>query len=430
MEILEIVPSGPVRGRVRPPGSKSITNRALVCAALARGTSVLHGALDSDDTRVMVAAWRELGITIESEPPQDVLRVTGGGGSIAPGPKSLYVENSGTTIRFLTAAVALGSGTYRLHGNTRMHQRPIGDLVRALQHLRIDARCDGGNDCPPVTVATDGLVGGVVEVAGDISSQFLSGLLLAAPCARGPIQLRVRPPLISIPYVEMTLRVMESFAASIRRRPESLLFEIDPTGYTANDYAIEPDASAASYFLAAAAATGGVITIDGLGTESLQGDVRFVDCLREMGCAVEARGDTISLKGPGHPDSARSLKGIDADMRDISDTVPSLAVLAAIANGPTRIRGVAHIRHKESDRIGDLARELRKVGAQVDILEDGLRIEPGPLRSARIATYDDHRIAMSFAILGLRSPGIVIENPECTAKTYPNFFQDLDRIRT
>ena len=415
---IEIKPSGPLRARVQPPGSKSITNRALVCAALAEGVSTLEGALDSEDTQVMIDSLRQLGIAVDADLQASRLVVHGCGGRLPMSEADLYVANSGTTIRFLTAMVALGHGTYRLDGVPRMRQRPIADLLQTLTKLGASARSETGNDCPPVVIETSGLVGGKATVAGNISSQFLSGLLMAAPYAARPVELVVEGTLVSVPYVAMTLRVMESFGVSVGHENYRTFCVGSPQHYRGIRYRIEPDASAASYFWAAAAVTGGSVTVVGLSKQALQGDVRFCECLAQMGCRIEYDTDSITVHGG-------SLRGVDVKMNDISDTVQTLAVVALFADGPTAIRDVAHIRHKETDRIGDLARELRKLGAHVDENDDGLIIVPGKLRAAAIDTYRDHRMAMSFAIAGLHIPGIQIRDPACTSKTYPRFFEDL-----
>jgi len=422
IERLEIIPaSGPVRGTMRPPGSKSITNRALVCAALADGVSQLRGALASDDTAVMMESLRRLGVEIDFDPSASLITVRGCNGKIPRHGAELFVGNSGTTIRFLAAMCALGTGTFRLDGVPRMRERPIGDLVDALSQLRVHARAESPDGCPPVVVEAVGLPGGAVNVRGDVSSQFLSGLLLALPCAAGPTHIQVEGTLVSVPYVEMTLDVMRAFGVEVSS-PSAGVFVIPaPQKYRARSYDIEPDASAASYFWAAAAITQGSVTVTGLGLDSLQGDVQFCDCLARMGCQVRYTAEGITVAG-------RPLTGIEMDMNAISDTVQTLAVVALFAQGPTTIRGVAHIRHKETDRLGNLAIELRKLGATVDVLDDGLRITPGPLHGAEIETYDDHRMAMSLALAGLRQAGVIIRDPGCTAKTYPRFFEDLEGL--
>ena len=388
---------------------------------MADGASALTGALDSEDTQVMVQALRQLGIAVEHNPAARTMRVVGCAGRPPAAKAELFVANSGTTIRFLTALVALGHGEFRLDGTARMRQRPIADLLEALRGLGVEVRSEHDNGCPPVLVAARGLPGGVAEVAGNISSQFLSGLLLAASGATTPLDLRVRGELVSKPYVTMTLAVMNAFGVEVQT--ERLARFVVPTDrpYRARRYAIEPDASAASYFFAAAAATHGCVSVEGLSRDSLQGDVAFCECLAQMGCQVEYGPDSITVRG-------RRLHGIDVDMNAISDTVQTLSAVAVLAEGPTTIRNVGHIRHKETDRLGALVTELRKLGATVEEQPDGLRIVPGPLRPAEIDTYDDHRMAMSLAIVGLASPGVVIRDPGCTAKTYPEFFEDLARL--
>jgi 3-phosphoshikimate 1-carboxyvinyltransferase len=422
-ERLEIQTSGPSRARVRPPGSKSLTNRALPCAALARGTSLLRGALESDDTHVMIEALTQLGVKIACDPAAKTIKVVGCGGPVPARHAELFVGNSGTSIRFLTAMLAAGQGTYRLDGTPRMRERPIGDLIEALGQLGAKVECELNNGCPPVVVHAAGLSGGRATIRGDVSSQFLSGLLMAAPYARGTVELALAGELVSQPYVEMTLAVMAAFGVEVAADGFSELSILPSRGYLGCDYSIEPDASAASYFFAAAAITGGEITVDGLTESSLQGDVDFVDVLRRMGCEVDYGANSIRVFGG-------KLKGVEVDMNEISDTVQTLGAVALFADGPTTITNVGHIRHKETDRIAALATELRKLGATVEERSDGLRITPGALHGAEIDTYDDHRMAMSLALAGLRVPGVVIKDPACVNKTYPEFFQDLASIRT
>jgi 3-phosphoshikimate 1-carboxyvinyltransferase len=417
---LKIQPvAGPIHGRIRPPGSKSITNRALVCAALADGVSTLRGALDSEDTRVMVGGLSRLGIDVETRDAGKTVIVKGAGGEIPALEAELICGNSGTTIRFLTALATLGHGSFRLDGVERMRQRPIGDLLDALNQLGARAKSENDNGCPPVVVHANGLPGGTTTVRGDISSQFLSGLLMAAPAALSPVVLEIDGPLVSQPYVRMTLAVMRAFGINVETVANMNRFKIAaPQIYKAGTFAIEPDASAASYFWAAAAVTGGEVTVEGLSAASLQGDVAFVDCLEQMGCEVRCDADAVTVVG-------RRLKGVDVDMNAISDTVQTLSVVSLFADGPTTIRNVAHIRHKETDRIAALAAELQKLGASVTERDDGLTIVPGKLQAATINTYNDHRMAMSFSLAGLRIAGVRIDNPQCVDKTYPEFFNDL-----
>ncbi len=311
-----------------------------------------------------------------------------------------------------------------LDGVPRMRERPIGDLLVALRQLGARVHSLNANDdgCPPVQVEANGLEGGTARVAGNISSQYLSGLMMAAPLARHPVQLQVEGDLVSVPYVSMTARMMVAFGATVTG-PVTGPIDIAPTGYSGTNYEIEPDASAASYFWAAAAITGGDVTVDGLTYSSVQGDVNFCRVLEQMGCRVIEDNNALRVVGG-------RLRGVDVDMADISDTVQTLGAVALFAEGPTRVRGVAHNRHKETDRIADLARELRKFGGQVEEHHDGLTVWPArfPQTSTTIETYNDHRMAMSLALVGLRTPGVTILNPACTAKTYPNYWQDLDQL--
>lgn len=420
---IEIRPCGPVQGTIRPPGSKSITNRALVCAALAEGTSRLTGVLHSEDTAVMIDCLQRLGIEVAAGSAPDELIVAGCGGQIPRDRADLYVANSGTTIRFLTALTCLGNGTYRLDGVPRMRERPIADLLSALNQLGADAQAELGTGCPPVLVNAHGLSGGPVQVRGDISSQFLSGLMMAVPYAHQDVEIQVISQLVSQPYVHMTVELMRAFGGEVElTEPGFQRFLVRaPRVYRGREYAIEPDASAASYFWGTAAVTGGRVTVLGLDRQALQGDVEFCQCLASMGCTVDYGQNQITVTGG-------PLRGIDVDMNGISDTVQTLAAVAIFAEGPTRVRGVEHIRHKETDRIGDLAREIRRLGAHVDEHHDGLTIHPRPLHGATLHTYNDHRMAMSLALTGLRIPGVVIRDPGCTHKTYPNFFTDLARL--
>jgi len=409
--------TGPIRGVARPPGSKSLTNRALIVAALAEGRSQLTAVLDSQDTRVMVESLTRLGIRLDHDPAAATIAIDGCRGLPPAKNAELYLENSGTSIRFLTALCCLGRGSYRLDGNARMRARPIGDLTAALGSLGARVRCELNNGCPPVVVEGSGVIGGKVQVAGNTSSQFLSALLMAAPAAFEPVTMEVAGNLVSEPYAEMTLKVCAAFGVSIES-PAAGVYRLRPQRYQARSYAIEPDASAASYFFAAAAITVGEVTVPGLSRGALQGDVAFVDVLEQMGCAVESGPDSITVRGG-------ALRGVEVDMNAISDTAQTLAAIAPFAKGATRIRNVAHIRHKETDRIAALAAELKRIGQKVEEFPDGLKITPAKVKPATIETYDDHRMAKSFAVTGLKAPGIVISSPECTGKTYPAFFEDL-----
>jgi 3-phosphoshikimate 1-carboxyvinyltransferase len=451
-ESVEIIPlERPPNATIRVPGSKSITNRALVLAALSdpdRG-SELHGVLRSEDTEIMVEALKALGFRVETR-WEDAIICVRRGPHVSPIPAreaDLFVGNSGTTMRFLTAMVSLGHGRYRLDGVARMRERPIEDLLAALRQLGVQAASERGDGYPPVVIASDGLTGGRVRLRGDVSSQFLSGLLMAAPLARRETMIEVEGPLVSIPYVSMTIRLMAQFGVKVATDEVGYYVPTWPC-YIGRQLFIEPDATAASYFFAAAAITGGAVRVLGFGRDSLQGDIAFVRVLDEMGCGVyhpryppplTERPDRISFARKVVPDEKYAetgilvkgfpLRGITVDMNPISDTVMTLAAVACFAEGPTTIRNVAHIRHKETDRVHALATELRRVGADVEEFADGLTITPRPLHGATVETYNDHRMAMSMALIGLRVPGIVLRNPGCVAKTYPHFFEDLERLR-
>jgi 3-phosphoshikimate 1-carboxyvinyltransferase len=436
---VELVPGGRVDGTIRPPGSKSLTNRALICAALAHGRSILTGALRSEDTEVMIEALRAIGVQIDIADAGRTLTINTTSRPVGTrGSVDLFVANSGTSIRFLTAVLSAAGGHYLLHGVERMHQRPIGDLVDAIKPvMRGEIEATSSGRCPPVRISSGGWNGRDIEVAGSVSSQYLSGLMMAAPIAQqmlesdAAIRIRLTGELVSRPYVEMTAKVMRAFGADVKLVSEDspsgpvLAVEIGTGEYWGTDYAIEPDASAASYFWAAAAITGGRINVEGLSRDAIQGDVGFCDVLAQMGCDVQSDGERMTVVG-------RPLSGVDVDMNMISDTVQTLSVVALFADGPTRVRGVAHNRFKETDRIGHLARELRELGATIREHDDGLTIDPpadkSKLHGATIETYHDHRMAMSLSLAGLRIPGVRVLNPACTSKTYPEYFADLQQL--
>ena len=410
-------------GSIRPPGSKSLTNRALICAALADGPCHLRGGLISEDTRVMIDSLAKVGVEVQTDGPSWCVR--GRAKADRDAAIDLHVANSGTSIRFLTAMLSAIGGDYRLSGVPRMHARPIGDLIEALQPVhrgQIEAISVGG--CPPVRMTGGTWRDLPIAIGGGVSSQYLSGLLMAAPATGRRVKINIDGDLVSRPYVEMTTAVMRSFGADVR--PTQAGYVVGGQ-YKRTDYEIEPDASAASYFWCAAAITGGRVRVDGLTPGAMQGDVGLVNVLAQMGCQVCS--DERSITVAGGP-----LRGVDVDMNEISDTVQSLAMVALFADGPTRVRGVEHNRFKETDRIGDLATELRKLGATVEEHRDGLTINPldhsARMRTVpvRLATYEDHRMAMSFSLAGLRLPGVEIENPACTGKTYPNYWADLQRL--
>jgi 3-phosphoshikimate 1-carboxyvinyltransferase len=406
---------------VEVPGSKSITNRALLLAALARGRSRIEGALVSDDTRYMAGALRDLGIAVEFDAASSCFLVEGGGGSFPAQQAELYVGNAGTAMRFLVAAVCLGRGDFRIDGAPRMRERPIEDLLLALRELGAAVESELGNGCPPVRVRAAGLAGGRTRVRGERSSQYLSALLQVGPCTQRGLEVEVEGRLVAAPYVNLTVAVMEQFGAHVERQGNRW-FHVLPTGYGGRDFRVEPDASSAHYFWAAAALCGGRIRTPGLGARSLQGDVRFAELLAQMGAEVEIAEDWIEVRG------GRPLVGLDVDMNEISDTAMTLAVLGVFTTSPVCIRNVGHLRLQESDRLHAVATELTRLGIRVEEEEDALRVFPGRVRPGVVETYDDHRIAMSFALLGLRVPGIGIRNPRCVEKTFPEFFTLLESL--
>jgi 3-phosphoshikimate 1-carboxyvinyltransferase len=383
---------------MRPPGSKSITNRALLCASLAEGTSTLRGALFAQDTQAMMDAVAALGCGLNTDRASGTVQVHGAGRRRPAEPVRIDARQSGTTSRFILPAAALGTARVIVDGAPQLRSRPFGPLLGALEQLGVSVQALERPGCLPIAVRGPAL-GGDVRVEGHISSQFVSGLLMAAPLMdRG---LRVE------------LSVMEAFGVG------SDGLAVAPGRYVATDLAIEPDASAAAYFFAAAAISGGRVTVEGLGAGSIQGDVAFVDILERMGALVERGPDRITVRGTG------TLHGVHVDMADISDTAQTLAAVAVFADTPTTVAGIGFIRGKESDRIGALATELRRAGIEVATAEDGFTVTPGTVRPTRFRTYDDHRMAMSLALLGLRAPGVEVEDPGCVAKTYPDFFADL-----
>jgi 3-phosphoshikimate 1-carboxyvinyltransferase len=391
----------------------------------------LNGVLDAADTRAMMGAIDRLGATVERRSePDDVgsinVSVTGAGPSpVDPADRKhelieLDVAQSGTTGRFVLAAVAARPGRFRLDGDPQLRRRPFSDQVQALRSLGADIE----GERLPLSVIGRRLEGTRVSVSGSTSSQFLSGLLLAAPCFAGPTtSIEVDDELVSRPYVDLTIATMARFGVHVEVTGDPRRFVVPATGYRATDIGIEPDASAASYFFAAAAMTGGRVRIDGLGRSTIQGDLRFVDVLASMGAGVVIGDDYTEVTGP------EVLRGVTVDMADISDTAQTLAVVATRAEGPTRITGIGFIRHKETDRVAAPVNELRRLGIDAEATDDGMIIRPGRPRAGLVETYDDHRMAMSFALLGLCGPGIDIAAPDCVSKTFPRFFQAVDQLR-
>jgi 3-phosphoshikimate 1-carboxyvinyltransferase len=424
--IRTIPPTSTIRATVSVPGSKSITQRVVVAAALARGTSRLVNPLESEDTRLLRDALISVGIPILRE--GSCWTVEGRGGKISPASGELYLGNNGTGIRFLASVVALGSGRYVLAGTRRMAERPVEPLLQSLKTWEAEARSTEGTGCPPIEILARGLAGGETLLSAQKSSQFLSSLLLVAPYTRKPARISLDGPLVSRPYVDLTLAVMAAFGIDVQEDDgptRNSSFAVPQGSYLAREYRVEGDASGASYFWAAAAVTGGRVTVEGVPRRSLQGDAAFVDILERMGCRIEEGPRGVTVQGPPQG----NLVPVDVDMKRWPDIVPTLAVVAAFAKGVSRITNVSHLRIKETDRLQAVAAELSKLGAQVKELEDGLIIEGGrPLHGTSIETYDDHRIAMAFAVSGLRVPDIRIQDPDCVRKSFPSFWDVWDAL--
>jgi 3-phosphoshikimate 1-carboxyvinyltransferase len=420
--VLAIPNRGAIDAVVRVPGSKSITNRALPVAALADGESRLSGGLESDDTLAMIEGLAALGCEIELGP--EVWRVRGRRGRLQRSAAAIQARGSGTTARFLTAAAALANGTVVIDGNPRMRERPIADLTDALVRLGVRVDVLGKQGCPPVRVHGGALPGGRAEIDARRSSQFVSAVLLAAPYARADVVLDFAGGvLVSRPYVDLTLQVMRAFGAEADWSGAASLRVKAGRGYRGRAYAIEPDASAAVYPFCAAAITGGRARVEGIPADSIQADVQVLDVLASMGCEVLRGADFAEVRGP-----VGRLRGVEVDMNEMPDAALAIAVVALFAGGPTQLGNIANLRLKETDRLHALETELRKLGAGATATADSLRIEPGRLHGAEIETYDDHRMAMSFALAGLRIPGVSIRDPACVRKTWPGYFEMLEAL--
>jgi len=420
--LLPIEPRGALDLTLVVPGSKSVTNRALLAAALAEGESRLESALDSDDTRVMREALAQLGIEIHVDGSD--WTVLGRGGRLLTPAEPLSFGNAGTAIRFLTAACTLAEGPALLDGNARMRERPINDLVDALVGLGADLALLQPTDCPPLRTAGGGLPGGTVEIDASRSSQYVSAMLLAAPYAASNVEIHCRDGAIaSQPYIDVTLQVMTDFGADARWIDDAGALHIRAGHpYQARHYPIEPDASSAIYPLCAAAIRGGRARVVGISPDSKQPDLALLELLERMGCHV-IRGDAfVEIRAPDTGLTSLSC----VDMNALPDAVVGYAVVALFADGPTRIENVGHLRIKESDRLQALETELTRLGARVRTGEDWIEIRPGPVHGAEVETYDDHRMAMAFALAGLRVPGVVIRDPACVSKSWPDFFTSFE----
>ena len=422
---LRLDPIRRISGSIALPGSKSLSNRVLLLAMLSEGETLIENLLDSDDVRRMVDALAKLKISYEEDRPNKRITVRGVAGRIPVVEAKLFLGNAGTAIRPLTAALTLGHGRFVLDGIERMRERPIQDLLEGLNQLGAHVRSVHNTGCPPVEIIADGLQGGVTELSGAISSQYLTAILLTSPYAKTPVEIRIRDHLVSVPYVKMTIRLMSRFGVNVVVSEDFRNFYINaPQNYQSPEtYFVEGDASSASYFLAGAAITGGSVTVIGCGTESLQGDAQFAKVLEMMGAEVGWQSNEITVQGSGN------LKGVDVDMNEMPDAAMTLAVTALFAKGTTAIRNIYNWRLKETERLKAVSCELKKLGAFVEEGKDYLIIAPPrELIPAKISTYDDHRMAMAFSLAACGEVPITILNPTCVSKTFPDYFDQLSKL--
>jgi len=416
----DIRPIKNLNATIGVPGSKSYTQRALIVASLATGKSFIKGALICEDSSHLINALRLLGARISGSGCD--LTVAGTGGKPSSPSAVIYLGNNGTGLRLLTGTVCLGDGTFVLDGSSRMRQRPIQPLVDALNKMGAEVACINKSGCPPVRVMAKGLYGGNIAIEGGQSSQYLSSLLLAAPYAGGDTEIKVEGKLASEPYVQITLDVMASFGVEVSRT-DNTFFIRAPQRYRPREYLIEGDASSATYFMAAAAICGGTVKISNINPDSLQGDLRFLNILETLGCGIGRSEEGVQIVGPlcNHRD-------LSFDMNDVPDMVPALAVVSAFRRGGTVLKNIGHLRLKESDRIAAISCELQKIGAKVEERPDEMIIQGMATRGAEIECYNDHRIAMSFAIAGLAIDGLVIKDPDCVRKSFPDFWEKLESL--
>ena len=420
---LILAPIKRISGRVDLPGSKSLSNRVLLLSMLAEGTTRIQNLLDSDDVRYMIGALEKLGITLQETREKNEISVEGCSGGIPNSDLELMLGNAGTAMRPLTAALTLGQGRYVLDGVPRMRERPIVDLVEGLQQLGAKVRLLNGPPGPPVEILAQGLPGGTARIKGSVSSQFLSAILMAAPGAEKDVTLEIDDTLVSVPYVEMTLALMERFGVHVENRDfQEFHIPGKQTYHSPGDFFVEGDASSASYFLAGAAITGGTVTVHGCGTESLQGDSKFAEVLEQMGAETQWQPHSVTVRG-------NTLKGVDLDMNRMPDAAMTLAVAALFAEGTTKIRNVYNWRLKETERMKAVTTELRKLGAEVEEGDDYLIIDPpDQIQSTEIETYDDHRMAMAFSLAACGAESVTILDPGCVSKTFPNYFEVLKSV--
>ena len=424
-ERLRLDPIRRISGSITLPGSKSLSNRILLLAMLSEGETFIENLLDSDDVRRMIDALAKLKISYEENRPDKKICVKGERGRIPVDKAELFLGNAGTAIRPLTAALTLGHGRFVLDGIERMRERPIQDLLDGLNQLGAQVRSINNTGCPPVEIIANGLPGGITELSGAISSQYLSAILLTSPYAQTPVEIRIKDHLVSIPYVEMTIRLMNRFGVNVGVSEDFKGFHINaPQSYKSpGTYFVEGDASSASYFLAGAAITSGTVTVIGCGTDSLQGDARFAEIMEMMGAEVQWEPNQITVRGSGN------LKGIDVDMNEMPDAAMTLAVAALFAKGTTAIRNIYNWRLKETERLQAVSSELKKLGATIEEGEDYIIIEPPErLLPAEIVTYDDHRMAMAFSLAACGEVPITLLDPSCVSKTFPDYFEQLSKL--
>ena len=417
--LIEINPIQNLQATVTVPGSKSYTNRALLIAGLTDGECRLEKPLISDDTKYMIQALRSFGVPVLEE--EETFIVTGKGGKLSASSKDIFIGNAGTAMRFLTTLSALVPGNTRLDGDERMRERPLADLLDCLTQMRIKAVSANNNGCPPIDIAGGEVPGGNISLAGDKSSQYLTSILLSAPYFKNDTCVNIQGELTSKSYADITLDIMKTFGVHVENESYQRFTVKAGDRYQAQTYRVESDWSSATYFLAAAAVTGGEVTLIDINPHSVQGDAKFASVLESMGCRVEKKSNSLHIKG-------NPLRGININMNNMPDAVQTLAVTALFAKGETVIQGIGNLRIKETDRISALAKELTRLGAEVEAGDDFLIIRPGNYSGTEIETYNDHRMAMSFAVAGLNIPGVRIKNPKCVEKSFPDFFQQFENL--
>ena len=423
MEVKEIIPKKKINAVIAIPGSKSYANRALIIAALAKGTTTLTNVPSCDDVKYMLSAIKLLGVEVEEISSTEI--------KITPQEKLQYrgeinVGGAGTAMRFLTSLISLGVGDILLSGNERMCERPIEDLVQALETniegtIVSENKTKKGERCPPLKINSKGLKGGIIKIKGNTSSQYLSSILLSAPYAKEKVQVEIIDELTSKSYADMTLDIMKTFGINVQNN-DYKNFVVPKKEYICRDYFVEIDSTGAGYFLAATAIIGGKIKIKNVNLNSVQGDFGFIDILEKMGCKIEKEKGYLYLESNGE------LNGVEVDMNTLPDSAQTLAIVASVAKGKTKITGISNLKVKETNRIEAMKIELEKCGINVEAGDDYMIIEGGKPIGAQIATYNDHRMAMSFAVMGAKIPGIKIENPSCVSKSFPEFWELLNNI--